>query len=352
MREGEVVLAADADTPFSRYLPDDSPWGGAVAARPIRVLAVISNPVDLLARYELPPVDVEAEREILASALAGVDEIELAFLDAPVTPERLHGALREGYHVLHFVGHGAFSARRGQAALYLQDEAGNARLVRDDDLAGMLARLGTPPVLVVLAACQSAERSMADASAGLAPRLISIGIPAVLAMRDAVSIETARKFGATYYRRLLAHGYVDLATNEARSTLLVAGRPDADTPVLFMRLKDGRLFAPPGSELPPVAPVQTTTPGWQPATDAKATWNRSALRQLLTAAFTDRELTDLCYDHFPRVYDELGQGMGKSAKVQRLLEHCLRYEEVETLLGLVRERNPAQYARFSGQLRP
>jgi hypothetical protein len=43
--------------------------------------------------------------------------------------------------------------------------------------------------------------------------------------------------------------------------------------------------------------------------------------------------------------------MGKRAKVQRLLEYCVRQDEVDVLLGLVRERNPAQYARFSHQLR-
>ena len=243
LQDDEVMLAAGAGTPFSRYLPVEQSWGGAVTERPIRVLAVISNPHDLQERYKLLPVDVVAEREILESALGTVGEVKLDFLDAPVTPERLEEALREDYHVLHFVGHGAFSARRGQAALYLQDENGNARPVRDNELVRMLARLGTRPELVTLIACQSATRSTADAFAGLGPKLVSIGIPAVLAMQDVVMIETARKFVSTFYQRLLEHGYVDLATNEARSTLLTAGRSDAAVPVLFMRLKDGRLLA-------------------------------------------------------------------------------------------------------------
>ena len=87
------------------------------------------------------------------------------------------------------------------------------------------------------------------------------------------------------------------------------------------------------------------------AQGSRGQWNRSALRDLLTDAFTDPELTVLCYDHFPRVHDEIGEGMGKSTKVQRLLEYCIIHDEVETLLGLVREHNPAQYARFGGRLR-
>ncbi len=61
-------------------------------------------------------------------------------------------------------------------------------------------------------------------------------------MQDNVTVLTARKFGATFYRRLLEHGTVDLAMNEARSTLITNGRYDAAVPVLFMRLRDGRLL--------------------------------------------------------------------------------------------------------------
>jgi hypothetical protein len=45
------------------------------------------------------------------------------------------------------------------------------------------------------------------------------------------------------YQRLLEHGQVDVAVNEARSALLTAGRPDAAVPVLFMRLKSGQLWS-------------------------------------------------------------------------------------------------------------
>jgi len=41
------MLSAQADTPFSRYLPIALPWSGAVEERPIRVLVVISDPDDL-----------------------------------------------------------------------------------------------------------------------------------------------------------------------------------------------------------------------------------------------------------------------------------------------------------------
>jgi CHAT domain-containing protein len=246
LQRGPVMLSAQTDTPFSRYLPIELDWSGAVEERPIRVLVVISNPDDLHDKYDLAPVDVALERENLEAAFdsVGADELQADFLDAPATPERLEDDLGQGYHVLHFVGHGAFSRRRASSALYMQDEQGLAQRVLDDELVGMLARQGVQPRLVFLAACQSATRSMADAFLGLGPKLVGAGVPAVVAMQDVVTVETARKFSATFYRQLLAHDQVDLAVNEARSTLLTAGRADAAVPVLFMRLRDGLLFAP------------------------------------------------------------------------------------------------------------
>ena len=240
-----VLLSANAATPFSRYLPVALPWSGEVEERPIRVLVAISNPNDLESKYDLAQLDVALEREILEMALGKLDpdELEVDFADPPVTLERIEEALREEYHVLHYLGHGAFSERRGQAALYLQDDAGNTQIVTDDALIGMLARQQERPRLVFLAACQSAVRSTADAFAGLGPKLVAAGVPAVVAMQDFVAVETARKLNTTFYQRLTEHGTVDLALNEARSTLVTAGRPDAGVPVLFMRLKSGQVWS-------------------------------------------------------------------------------------------------------------
>lgn len=242
--EGKV-LSASSDTPFSRFLPVKLPWRGALEGRTIRVLAAISNPTDLDA-HGLTPLDVAQERATLNAVVggAGADGYTLAvtYLEPPITLERLEAALRDGYAVLHYVGHGAYNARRQQAALYLQDDAGDAALVSDDALASMLARQDARPQLVFLAACQSATRATADAFLGLGPKLVAVGVPAVVAMQDFVSIESARKLNAAFYQRLAQHGQVDRALNEARSTLLTAGRPDAAVPVLLTRLESGQLW--------------------------------------------------------------------------------------------------------------
>jgi hypothetical protein len=100
------------------------------------------------------------------------------------------------------------------------------------------------------------------------------------------------------------------------------------------------------------ARVETTagrTPGEPlPAPDK---WNTSVIRDLLSAAFSDEEITTLCFDHFRTVYEDFASGMSKGQKNQRLLDYCERQDQIEKLLAQVQKRNPNQYARFEPQLR-
>lgn len=243
LHDGETLLAANANTPFSRYLPVPKPWGRSQPA-PLRVLAAISNPADLETLWQLPALDMETERKVLEQALFALegDRLQLDFLKPPVTLARLETALQGGVDVLHYVGHGAFNRRLQQAALYLQDDAGDTQIVQEAAVAEMLARQDTLPELVVLAACQSASRATTRPFLGLAPRLVFTGVPAVVAMQERITMKTARNFTLAFYRELIKGGVVDRATNVARSFLLTKGRPDAAVPVLFMRLQGGRLW--------------------------------------------------------------------------------------------------------------
>ena len=81
-------------------------------------------------------------------------------------------------------------------------------------------------------------------------------------------------------------------------------------------------------------------------------WNTSAVRDLISDAFSDQELTTLCFDHFRVVYEDFAGGMSKGDKLQRLLDHCERHDQVAQLVALVRDANPAQYARFAARLKP
>ena len=79
-------------------------------------------------------------------------------------------------------------------------------------------------------------------------------------------------------------------------------------------------------------------------------YNSAALRELLNAAFSDEELTTLCFDHFAEVFNNFSIGMSKGQKIQQLLDYCLRREQIPALVSEVQARNPAQFARYEGRL--
>ncbi len=246
--ERQVFLSASADTPFSRYLAVPEPLGSVIGKRPVRVLALISNPIDLERAFpHLAPINVKEERGILERAFSALDEqeIQLDFLDPPVTLARIEEYLQDhsGCHVLHYIGHGAVSGRE-EATLYLQDEGGHAEAVAGSSFVAMLARQSwlVRPRLVFLAACQTSVPSTAATFRGLGTLLVEASIPAVVAMQDRIAVETARELTRTFYNRLTRHGVVDLALNQARSILLTSRHSDAAVPVLFMRLESGQLW--------------------------------------------------------------------------------------------------------------
>ncbi len=246
-------LAVAEATPFSRYLAGKWQPGSPVFKRPLRVLVAIANPTGLDA-YGLQPVEVESEIAWLRETAHGLD-LDLTFLPQPCTLASIEEALRDGHHVLHFIGHGAFDRDSETAVLFLADAEGGLVEAPGEKVAAMLARrLAAPEThgenklrLVFLASCQTATRSPADAFRGFAPRLVAAGVPAVVAMQDLVTVETARQLAQTFYRRLLVHGQVDLASNEARSAILTHGFSGAAVPVLFQRLRSGSLLGCRGS---------------------------------------------------------------------------------------------------------
>lgn len=240
------TLAADTDTPFSRYLAGRWRHGSPLADRPIKLLVALANPANL-ADYGLAPLDIGTERQLITQAVSdlGHDQLELTFLEPPLTLAALDAELRRGFHLLHLVGHGRFHQQRGQAVLFLANNDNRVERVSEADLAELLARQEESLRLVFLAACQTATRNPADAFRGFAPQLIAAGVPAVIAMQDVVPLDAAREFTHTFYRQLLQHGQVDLAANEGRSALLAAGWADSwAVPALTSRLPDGIILAP------------------------------------------------------------------------------------------------------------
>ncbi len=241
LSDDKTFFAADAATPFSRYWLTDVPLDEPLSVHPLKVLVVISNPSDL-EQYQSFPLDVSTEQALLETPFQQLSPkyVQLDFLFAPVTLDRLETALGEGYQVLHFVGHGAFNRSKQQTELYFQDTTDAASPVAEADIVSLFQRLGSKqrPRLVVLEACHSA------AMVGVEHGLLSVGIPAVVAMQDTITVDSARQLTRVFYEQLVQHGRVDVALNRARSNLLSVNRSDAGVPVLFMRLQDGQLWQP------------------------------------------------------------------------------------------------------------
>ncbi|MBE7553029.1 MAG: hypothetical protein HS126_18305 [Anaerolineales bacterium] len=81
-------------------------------------------------------------------------------------------------------------------------------------------------------------------------------------------------------------------------------------------------------------------------------YNLRNIRKLLTTAFTDQELSQLCYEtpEFRPVYEQFTAGMSKDQMIQRLIEYCERKVLMGQLLTIVEEETPEQYALVADSL--
>lgn len=252
--DGNGPLCMSQRLLFSRYL-GSADWR-TVKLRPkseLRALALVASPANL-ADFNLPALDVQKE---IARVRAGMNGIQMDALpevneaqppgasetrlaeekraSLPALLARLHDA---PYDILVIVCHAA--RRPGGDVFYLEDEQGRVSATPGSELAAALYGLETRPRLVVLLACESAAAGGDDALVALGPRLAEIGIPAVVAMQSVISFETAGRFLPAFFADLQRQGAVDRAFATARAE--VRDRPDAWAPVLFMRLKTGRLW--------------------------------------------------------------------------------------------------------------
>lgn len=231
-------LALTERTPINRYLPLPLAQEDLAVEPPLRVLVILSAPVD----HE-PQLDVETEWKRIRTALAPLTEtgqIEVVRL-AQATWSELQSTLRKReIHILHFVGHGLFDARQGGGLLF-EDEGGFMQLISARKLAHLL-RNHPSLRLALLNSCDGAVTSEVHPFAGMAQALVQQGIPSVIAMQQEISDRASLIFGPGFYAAV-ADGYpVDAALAQARMAVYAEDDSEWATPVLFMRAADGQLF--------------------------------------------------------------------------------------------------------------
>lgn len=228
---------------------------------------------------------------------SGRVEIVLA---PPVLSEVQRHLSNGQFHILHFIGHGDRDPGSDESTLVFVDHRGDPDLVTGSDLGTILGR-HTSLQLVLLNACEGARTDYHDPFKGVASALVKAGISVVVAMQNAITDGAASDFAGTFYEKLIAMGLpYDDALLSARNTLFAGERRLLEwaTPVLFSRAKNGRIFALPQGDFPPLEP----TPAAQLAPVAASPAVPPVLKPLKLSAPMPEELdaiTSLLQSHKP-----------------------------------------------------
>jgi hypothetical protein len=249
------------DAPVVRYLPHQSVIPSVAAPLPLKVL--------LTGAHTPPPAAIDRELAEVEAALRALGDNVQIRVEPHLTTAKLRALLREGFHVWHFIGHGAVASDGATSVLRFEDATGDAAEVSARELGILLQRSGLR--LVVLSACQSGALTI-DPLRSLAPALIRAQVPAVVAMQFSVPEAAARAFAGEFYRALAEALPIDMCVTEGRKAVMdVAGlrNPDWGIPVVYTRAHVGRLFdrpaAPPAPDTPPqpaVPPIAATEDGY------------------------------------------------------------------------------------------
>ncbi len=258
-----LFLATSRRTPVVRYLEIPSQRRPMLVVPPLRVLAMISSPSDAAT------LDVGLERAKLERALDDLSTrglVSVTWLET-ATFEALQDELRNpGYHVFHYVGHGGFDPAEDESVLLLETDDGRSLYTTGEQLGALLLD-HTSLSLAVLNACEAARVSLRDPFAGVAASLIRREVPAVIAMQFPITDSAAIQFSSELYRAIADGLPIDAALGEARKGLYATDPKSVEwgTPVLFMRVPDGRIFdldprALPPTQPPPPPPAATDKP--------------------------------------------------------------------------------------------
>ncbi|RKZ88492.1 MAG: hypothetical protein DRR19_12465, partial [Candidatus Parabeggiatoa sp. nov. 1] len=250
-KEGQWdLLRLDQSLPFSLYIPASVDRRfPPIGKRDLRALILAASPENL-GKYRLESFDVEAAVTGVRDSLGEIPCEVLALTKDAIGPPTLDELCRQltdhskQYTLLHFICHGKVIAE-GETALYWANANNQAEVVTGDKLIRQLRRLQGPrglPHFSFLATCESASAEAEGGLGGLAQRLVrDLGMPAVIAMTEKISVKTALVLGQRFYQQLRDTGYVDLALTEAMAGLM--GRYDIAVPALFSRLAGQPLFS-------------------------------------------------------------------------------------------------------------
>ena len=240
-------LAISDLTPIVRYLDLKKSRDPIKIERPLRILAMVSSPSGVV------ELDVDREIENIDRALARLQAegaVDITWLEEATLDELQRCLLGGPYHVFHYIGHGEYDDEQEDGVLLLEDERGRPDPVSGANLGATLAN-HTSLRLATLNSCEGGRTAGDDPFAGVATSLVQCQIPAVIAMQFEITDRVASTFSKWLYESLAAGLPVDRALAQAR--LAIFNRRSGlewGTPVLFMRVQDGRIFDVPAAPVP------------------------------------------------------------------------------------------------------
>lgn len=255
-------VGVNPNRPVSRFMPLPS-LPEVSTGYGFEILLAIANPSDLKPPFAKIDIDTEVSNLLdslqpslekgLAklSVLAGITGVSdavkkrLENLSCPLVPgpTTRDGITQQmnGKHALHLIAHGEFKSPT--SILLLENDTGELKIENAQDV--VVPWSAGKPRLIFLQSCRSDPQDALLPAAGIGPGFLENGVPAVVAMRDYVGMEAARKFSSGFYKNLLNTGEVDVAVNFGRSQTYQFRSGDWSIPVLYSRLRSGdHLWAP------------------------------------------------------------------------------------------------------------
>lgn len=235
-------LGLHAQTSLVRYTGMQAPIRELAVEGPLRILGMVSNPKG---GGDFDALDVTTERARIDKAIRSLHEsgaIDFQWVfgeSAADLSEAL--TLRGPWHAFHFIGHGGVDTESNEGFVVMADEYGEPHYIPGADLKRVLA-IQPSLRLVVLNCCDSGR-----GPASVAKKLVTGGVPAVLAMQYPISDVAAIEMSSGFYTALAGGESVDGAVSSARIRMKLKSSTEWGIPILHMRSPDGKLFTRPGT---------------------------------------------------------------------------------------------------------
>ncbi|NMG57626.1 CHAT domain-containing protein [Geitlerinema sp. P-1104] len=282
-RIGKAALSLTPQLLFSRTTCDVDPLVLRRARRSLNMLLVLGKPEAedgaCSAKTPMLALDDEAQRLVTIFQAASTDGDQVPYgldiLVQPTAAELTQQLQRREYHIFLYAGHGATAPDGG--LLFLGEET----TLSGTELAQILVR--SQVTLAVFNTCWGAQLDSHDdqyiARSSVAEVLLHHGVPAALAMRDAIADSEALSF-IEQFAGAIAQGHaIERAVAIARQQLLTLykfNQPAWTLPVLYLHPEfDGYLLD--GPEAMPADQRPTELPE-----DASTALNPSQVKAYLT----------------------------------------------------------------------